>query len=377
MQHILTGLIVLAASSCLNQKKPQIQTKSPGINKSDTQTSGPDISLRVVGGSEVSEREIPFIVSIQRKDGRGGWYHMCGGSLLSQDAVLTAGHCLAESSENLISPDDLTIVAGVNDLKSGKGERLKVKNIVIHPQFLKSLQTAESSELISLAASGSGLEPAFFAPLYGYDLGIIQLSQKPDFSEGLSGKVLPDLKNDSLLSASRISALQGPVFHLAGWGITERRPVDELLRDASQFDHQKTSSRLKTGKQPVISTESCRDLLMKWFRKKLGFAYAWLGSNVKKTIDQTMNHIVCAGTMTVGATSFCSGDSGGPLFYRVPDSGPRIAGAMVSDSRPTMIQTGIVSFSLGCNTEGIPDLYTKVADFSDWIDTVTNEPGRK
>jgi secreted trypsin-like serine protease len=44
---------------------------------------------RIVGGSEAVDGEIPWQVSVQTKSG----FHMCGGSIVSADWIVTAAHC--------------------------------------------------------------------------------------------------------------------------------------------------------------------------------------------------------------------------------------------------------------------------------------------
>lgn len=44
---------------------------------------------RIVGGQDAVPREFPFLVSLTRKGG-----HFCGGIILNDRFVLTAGHCL-------------------------------------------------------------------------------------------------------------------------------------------------------------------------------------------------------------------------------------------------------------------------------------------
>ena len=46
---------------------------------------------RIVGGSDASQGEFPWMVSITR---RGG--HFCGGTLITKNHVLTAGHCICK-----------------------------------------------------------------------------------------------------------------------------------------------------------------------------------------------------------------------------------------------------------------------------------------
>lgn len=46
---------------------------------------------RVVGGIDAERGETPFIISLTR---RGG--HFCGGTVLSNQWLLTAGHCVCK-----------------------------------------------------------------------------------------------------------------------------------------------------------------------------------------------------------------------------------------------------------------------------------------
>jgi trypsin len=53
-----------------------------------------DSVVRVINGEATNEEEYPFAeVSVRYPNGQ----HMCGGSLVAPDVILTAGHCMAES----------------------------------------------------------------------------------------------------------------------------------------------------------------------------------------------------------------------------------------------------------------------------------------
>ena len=68
---------------------------------------GNGIGGRIVGGQDADEGEYPWQVSWRRVEGDGA-YHSCGGSVLNEDFVLTAGHCCAGISGGQIA-------AGIND----------------------------------------------------------------------------------------------------------------------------------------------------------------------------------------------------------------------------------------------------------------------
>ena len=49
---------------------------------------------RIVGGRNASEGEFPWQVSIRAKSSLGDFSHICGGSILSSNTIVTAGHCV-------------------------------------------------------------------------------------------------------------------------------------------------------------------------------------------------------------------------------------------------------------------------------------------
>ena len=48
----------------------------------------------IVGGKNASEGEFPWQVSVQGKKNLTNTYHICGGSILSSNTILTASHCV-------------------------------------------------------------------------------------------------------------------------------------------------------------------------------------------------------------------------------------------------------------------------------------------
>jgi secreted trypsin-like serine protease len=75
-----------------------------------------DIETKVIGGDEAAEGQFPWLVSVGWS-GQGSAYdrHSCGGSVIAEDVILTAAHCVEEVSD----PDELTVTSGSVDLESG------------------------------------------------------------------------------------------------------------------------------------------------------------------------------------------------------------------------------------------------------------------
>ena len=58
---------------------------------------------RIVGGSQATRGQFPYIISLQRQIG-SDWYHICGGTLYAANRVVTAAHCIDgyKNSINLV-----------------------------------------------------------------------------------------------------------------------------------------------------------------------------------------------------------------------------------------------------------------------------------
>lgn len=93
---------------------------------------------RIVGG-ETAPRPYPYQISLQvlipiyiafLPTGRKEYTHNCGGSIVSENCVLTAAHCVVD-----YKPKDLSILAGTNKLRGGGGERYYIQEIKVHPNY--------------------------------------------------------------------------------------------------------------------------------------------------------------------------------------------------------------------------------------------------
>lgn len=83
---------------------------------------------------------------------------------------------------------------------------------------------------------------------------------------------------------------------------------------------------------PVVDEENCRNV----YRRS------------RITLGEGQ---ICAGGQF--ALDACDGDSGGPLMQLIGTSWTSI---------------GVVSFGRGCGVEGWPGVYTRVAEYVDWIE---------
>jgi len=79
----------------------------------------PQTIQRIVGGNTVTPGAFPFFAQ---------WMKGCGGSLIHDDVVLTAGHCLIDKS-------DLNFEVFIGGHESATGQRRQILSHVFHPRF--------------------------------------------------------------------------------------------------------------------------------------------------------------------------------------------------------------------------------------------------
>jgi len=108
---------------CPSSDVGQIQTKTCG-----KQAIQP-MRQRIVGGVDAIANSWPWVVSLQL-DGS----HICGGSLVTENYVVTAAHCLDRS----IQPSRYSVVTGLHtrtNLNTGHSQRITVRQLFMHEQY--------------------------------------------------------------------------------------------------------------------------------------------------------------------------------------------------------------------------------------------------
>ncbi|XP_013830847.1 PREDICTED: plasma kallikrein isoform X2 [Capra hircus] len=232
---------------------------------------------RIVGGTDASWGEWPWQVSLQVK--LRAQSHLCGGSIIGRQWVLTAAHCF----DGLLLSNIWRIYGGILNLSEITTETSfsPIKEIIVHPNY----KTSEGS----------------------HDIALIKLEAPLNFTDLQKAICLPS-KDDTK-----------PVYTdcwITGWGFTEEKG--------------KIQNTLQKANIPLISNEECQ----KSYR------------DYKIT-----KQMICAGYKE-GGKDACKGDSGGPL---------------VCQHEETWHLVGITSWGEGCARREQPGVYTKVAEYVDWI----------
>lgn len=157
--------------------------------------------LRIVGGSPADIKDYPYQVLLMI-DGKAS----CGGSIIRNNYILTAAHCIYDVSQNQV-----TIRAGSTDRTTG-GQVTGVKTIT-YPKDQFNIDT------------------------YDYDVAILELDTPLVFSETVAVVEMAAAGDD---------VIPGEVAKATGWGQTD--PNDDTLPNI-----------LQAVDLPEITTQTCKN----------------------------------------------------------------------------------------------------------------------
>lgn len=91
------------------------------------------IQERIIGGFSAIEKQFPFHVSLRNKRNH---VHFCGGSIINEQFVLTAAHCLF-----ITSPKSFYGLVNITH-SIAIGTRIEFSQMILHPKF--STRTARN-----------------------------------------------------------------------------------------------------------------------------------------------------------------------------------------------------------------------------------------
>ncbi|KAL6448591.1 hypothetical protein ACFW04_000458 [Cataglyphis niger] len=176
-------------------------------------------SPRIVGGKDASVGKFPYQISM-----RYFGSHMCGGSIINSNYVLSAGHCV-EGAENRY----LSIHAGTNYLNQ-TGYVYYVANVTIHEYF-------DRAKLIN-------------------DIALIRLATPIKYN----AVVQP-------IELAITDDLEGKPCTLSGWGTTKGDSGSPLVVNGSQVGIVSFGSPCAVGYPDVFTRVSS---FTSWIIKNLG-----------------------------------------------------------------------------------------------------------
>nr|XP_044608582.1 ovochymase-2 isoform X2 [Equus asinus] len=211
-------LILLIGMICLEQGKsatlslPKAPTCGQSLVKARPQNYF-NIFSRIVGGSQVEKGSYPWQVSLKRRQ-----KHICGGTIISPQWVITAAHCVANRNIALT----LNVTAGEYDLNHTEpGEQtLTIETIIVHPHF-------------------STKKPM------DYDIALLKMTGAFNFGQFVQPVCLPE-------PGERFEA--GFICTTAGWGrLTEDGILSQVLQEVNLpiLTQEECVAALLTLKKPI------------------------------------------------------------------------------------------------------------------------------
>lgn len=148
---------------------------------------------KITNGQDADAGEYPFMVSLQAPGGG----HFCGGSLIDDEWVLTAAHCIDGAA--------VEVVIGGRDLQARDGTRVAVTEQIVHPDYdpntslndIALLRLASPQQLPTLeladAADGALEAPGRIVTLTGWG-GVSNDQQNQQYPNTLQEAEMPVLQ---------------------------------------------------------------------------------------------------------------------------------------------------------------------------------------
>ncbi|RYG58732.1 serine protease, partial [archaeon] len=259
-----------------------------------------DSGVKIIGGEKTSAPA--YFVSLYLE---GTSQPYCGGSLIAENLVLTAAHCLNLTTLDGSAVAAHYVVVGSADLDvSSTAQVYRVSNQIVHPDY-DATRNLDN------------------------DIALLELSEPVDLAScGSYCRAIPWLPNQQASTLSGIGALA----QIAGWGQTSASSATSASDADAVYP-----SRLQVGQSRIVACG-------------LG-SYSYNG----RTWPLSPNMMCASGANLSRPADTCIGDSGSGLIVGLNQGQPYVAGITSwGEDKP-------------CGERNLPSVYTRVSNYDDWI----------
>ncbi|KAJ1530271.1 hypothetical protein ONE63_005193 [Megalurothrips usitatus] len=210
----------------------------------------------VVGGHDAQPKQFPHMASIQAVV-PSFWVfessqHICGGTLIAKNWVLTTAHCLHTAPANA---KRIEVVLGTVSLRSWSSQRIGVAKTIKHEKYDPSRN------------GGAGY----------FDIALIKLASDAVLSDSVQLAALPLTTREPAGNAT-----------LSGWGST-------------RGDQAVYPDRLQTVDLPLMFYAAC---------------FEFFARSEPENDNPLVRSNLCAGSLTEPGVALCSRDDGSPLVQK-------------------------------------------------------------
>ncbi|RVT87090.1 serine protease [Rhodobacteraceae bacterium CCMM004] len=298
--------------------------------KAMEEAASDDSAGRVIGGVEAAPGAWPWQVAlVDASRPVSPESQFCGGSMVLDNWVLTAAHCVRWPTDTPgetvdLAPGVFDIVVGTNVLGEG-GDKVPVEAVFIHPDYRHDV--------------------------FDYDVALVKLARTP--TADYKTIQIPDEQFGDILDQPGIRTI------VTGWGLTNGQQRPAAMREAEiQLLDRNQCNGVAMQNRAGIAARAFMQAVDVFDIPDDGAQTAW-EALVQQAPPALSERQLCSGTFEGGKTS-CSGDSGGPLVTPLEDG--------------TYIQIGVVSWGMsssdgtGCYEEALFSVYTRAVAFLPWLE---------